>query len=350
MSRPPITGRSLVRSPVRQAVCTLLLGALLFCLTTPAGPSPERLEGTRGVEAAKAGDAPEFVPLGNAECWAHLPARVRGGEGPLPVWARVLARTLPRTTAAMLELDYLHRAGGALPPKLRGAVRWAAAHANGCEYGEAVALADLRVAGVDEVHIRALTGKPDGRPADTRAVVEFAFRLTLGTHALTDAEVARLVERYGEKQVVAIVLLVAYANFQDRLCLALDLGPEPGGAVPPLDVKFARQRLGEVALAPPRKRPALAPAEVAAGSDCPAVDLVGIRADLAKQRYRSPRIRLPESDPGTNRWGQVGQTYQPQLATAWSACTQAFGEEADQDPVFEQSLFWVVTRTKRCFY
>jgi hypothetical protein len=80
------------------------------------------------------------------------------------------------------------------------------------------------------------------------------------------------------------------------------------------------------------------------------VDFAGIRADLAKQRNRAPRIRLPEAEPGANRWGLVGRTYQPELATAWSACTQAFGEEADQDPVFEQSMFWVVTRTKRCFY
>jgi hypothetical protein len=254
----------------------------------------------------------------------------------------------------MLELDFLYRAGGALPPKLRGEVRWAAAHANRCEYGEAIALADLRAAGVNEDHIRMLTGESGIRPADTQAVVAFVFRLTLAAHALTDAEVAQLIERYGEKQVVAVVLLVAYANFQDRMFLALNLGPEPGGPVPPLDVKFARQRLGEVALAPPRKapvKPVIAPAaEAAGGTDCPPVDFAGIRADLAKQRNRAPRIRLPEAEPGANRWGLVGRTYQPELATAWSACTQAFGEEADQDPVFEQSMFWVVTRTKRCFY
>ena len=75
-----------------------------------------------------------------------------------------------------------------------------------------------------------------------------------------------------------------------------------------------------------------------------------IRCSLNDQRTRRPRIRLPDADAGANRWGLVGQTYQPELATAWSSCTQAFGEEADQDPVFEQSMFWVVTRTKGCFY
>ena len=62
------------------------------------------------------------------------------------------------------------------------------------------------------------------------------------------------------------------------------------------------------------------------------------------------RIRLPDNDPGANRWGLVGQTYQPELANAWSTCTQAFGEEANQDPVFEQSLFWLITGAKMCFY
>ena len=40
----------------------------------------------------------------------------------------------------------------------------------------------------------------------------------------------------------------------------------------------------------------------------------------------------------------------PSLALAWSACTRAFGEEAKQDRVFEESLFWVVTRQIHCFY
>ena len=78
-------------------------------------------------------------------------------------------------------------------------------------------------------------------------------------------------------------------------------------------------------------------------------DLADVRSGVETQRARQPRLRLP-ADRAANRWGLVGQTYQPELATAWSACAQAFGEEADQDPVFEQSLFWVVTRTKRCFY
>jgi hypothetical protein len=50
------------------------------------------------------------------------------------------------------------------------------------------------------------------------------------------------------------------------------------------------------------------------------------------------------------KWSRVCLGYQPQLAQGWSACTGSFGQEAKQDRVFEESLFWVVTRTLQCFY
>ena len=40
----------------------------------------------------------------------------------------------------------------------------------------------------------------------------------------------------------------------------------------------------------------------------------------------------------------------PELARGWGMCTGAFGQEARQDRVFEESLFWVVTRSLQCFY
>ena len=47
-----------------------------------------------------------------------------------------LPASLPRTTAAMLELDYLHRVKSPLDPKLRAMMRWTAARANHCAYSE----------------------------------------------------------------------------------------------------------------------------------------------------------------------------------------------------------------------
>jgi hypothetical protein len=82
------------------------------------------------------------------------------------------------------------------------------------------------------------------------------------------------------------------------------------------------------------------------------------------QRERKPRVRVPtweevkkqlpadlqSARPVRIRWSLVCLGYQPELALAWSACTRAFGQEAKQDRVFEESLFWVVTRTQECFY
>src|SRR5262249_32840166 len=90
------------------------------------------------------------VPLlDNGQAWKRLPAAEKGAGESLPPWALALAPSLPGTTAAMLELDHLHRAGSPLSPRLRGLMRWTAAHANRCAYTQAQALADLRRAGVD---------------------------------------------------------------------------------------------------------------------------------------------------------------------------------------------------------
>lgn len=342
----------------------LLVGTLLACwapAATRPEPSPRPDHPQAEVPASRAlapgpravvRHEPVFAPLAEEEAWAYLPARVRGAVGPLPAWARILARPLPRTTAAMLELDFAHRAAGPLDPKTRARIRWAAARALRCDYGEAYALADLRAAGADEDEIRALTSDPDRLSDETQRLLAFVRRLSKAGYSVTDGEVAALIARSGAKQVVAVVLCVAYANFMDRLALALGLAVEPGGAVRPLDVRFERRAFGS-GVVPPRALPAEPESSEIGGLKDPdwrPDDLSDVRTGLETQKARRPRISLPETDPPTNRWGLVGRTYQPALATAWTSCTQAFAEEADQDPVFEQSVFWIVTRTKQCFY
>jgi hypothetical protein len=254
----------------------------------------------------------------------------------------------------MLKLDYLHRCRSPLDPQLRGRVRWVAAHANGSLYGQACAAGDLRRAGLPATAIRALAGDHADLPASTRAALAFARKLTVAAHTITDAEVAHLIETHGEKQVVALVLLVAYANFQDRLTLSLDLSPEADGLFSPVEVRFARAPLGASRAGPPHRPPAgtaAAPAvQRVADPEWLALDSSRLQLEIARQRVRRPRIRVPGDDPLAIQWGLVCQTYQPELAAAWSACTHAFGDEANQDRVFEETLFWVVTRTVGCFY
>jgi hypothetical protein len=87
--------------------------------------------------ARAAAAAPNSWPLSsNEEAWKFLPATLVGGGARLPTWARATARDLPRTTAAMLDLDRLHRTNNPLGPSLRGKMRWVAADANHCEYAK----------------------------------------------------------------------------------------------------------------------------------------------------------------------------------------------------------------------
>jgi hypothetical protein len=72
-----------------------------------------------------------------------------GGGQRLPNRALYTARSLPRTTAAMLDLDWRHRTRNPIGPVLWGKMRWVAADANHCEYARATAEADLRRAGLD---------------------------------------------------------------------------------------------------------------------------------------------------------------------------------------------------------
>ncbi|QEH32124.1 hypothetical protein OJF2_05930 [Aquisphaera giovannonii] len=302
----------------------------------------------------------------NEEAWAHLPKALSGGGSRLPAWARATAEGLPRTTAAMLGLDRRHRTMSPLGASLRGKMRWVAADANRCEYTRATAEADLRRAGVPEAEVAALKGGPGGWAQGERDALRFARQMTVDASAVTDAQVERIKAAYGEEKLAAMVLLLAAANFQDRLVLGLGIPPEEGGPLPPVDVTFEKDSKPEV---PPREKP-----EGRRGPDEPTAvddpswmefDFDALKKGLADQKAAPGRVRVPTYQeylaklpewaprpkaPVRIKWSLVCGTYQPELAAAWSACTNAFREEAKQDRVFEESLFWIVTRTIHCFY
>jgi alkylhydroperoxidase family enzyme len=308
------------------------------------------------------------VPLvSDSEAWRFLPTAEKAAGQPLPVWARALARSLPRTTAAMLDLDRIQRTRNPLGPSLRGKMRWVAAQANRCAYGIAYAEADLKRASLDEAGLRRLKGNLADLPEFERAALEFARKMTVNAAEISDAEVARLVAHYGEAKVAAMVLLLAYANFQDRLLLALGVTVEPGGPMSPPEIRFDRK--ADAPPVPPRQPPKGRPVPTEPERiDDPfwlSMQFDELQDRLTGQRSRSGRIRVPTWEevvkvmpptlprpekPVRIRWSLVCMGYQPELAAAWSACTRAFREEAKQDRVFEESLFWIVTRTIDCFY
>ena len=305
---------------------------------------------------------PRFPATGNEEAWTLLPRQ----NPPLPVWAKILVKPLPRTTGAMLELDYVHRAQNPLGPVLAGKLRWAASDGMGCDYGLRYAEADLRRAGLTDDDLKQLTGDGPNLSQADQAALAFARKLTRAASTVTDEEVADLIERFGPDKVVAMVHTLAYANFQNRIFLALGVEVESGGPLPPLDTKLDQQKRTEVPT-PPRPewkefQKNATGSKTFARPDWGERAFADLELALDRQKERSSRIPLPDSNRLQNLppeakgptskivWSQVSMGYQPLLTKAWFDCMRTFQQESKLDRVFANSVFWVVTRSNECFY
>jgi alkylhydroperoxidase family enzyme len=325
-----------------------VIAALALVMEDPTSVRPEPAVAAR------------LPALANDEAWQRLPR----AEPQLPAWARVLARPLPQTAGAMLELDYLHRSANPLGPVTAAKLRWATADSLGCDYGRRYAEADLRRAGLSEVDLLKLSGNVSVLPEDDRLAVGFARKLTRAAETVTDAEVATLLGRFGPEKLVAMVHTVAYANFQNRICLALGVAVEPGGPLPPLAPGLDAAKRARVPT--PARSPMQAIGGAAASSGDRAQwqerDFGELQTALLRQKNRAPRIPLPdpsrmsglppEAKAQASRivWSAVSMGYQPRLTAAWFDCMGVFQRESKLDRVFSNSFFWVVTRSNECFY
>jgi alkylhydroperoxidase family enzyme len=329
----------------------LLLTGAALALLVPAAP----------LFGAGPPAAPQRLgAAGHDEAWALLPQE----RPPLPAWARAMVRSLPKTTGFMLELDALHRARNPLGAALAGKLRWAAADAIGCEYARKYAEADLRRAKVKEADLKALASDPGALPKAERAALAFARKMTVAAHSVTDEEVADLLKLYGAEKVVAIVHTLAYANFQNRIFLALRLDVEKGGPLPPFEGRL--DRAARAKLQAPARSWGDRKELKAAGADAPREWQERTVADLEKalagQKDRKSRIPLPgarqlakvppEAKARASRivWTKVSMGYQPELTRAWFETMGTFQSEARFDRVFSNTFFWVVTRSNECFY
>lgn len=302
-----------------------------------------------------------LLPLEKA--WAALPVATEGTTQPLPAWARTTARTLPRSTALILELDDLHRNKSPLDPKVHAMVRWVAADALRCEASKAVALADLKSAGGTAADVVELVGSRTGLPADVQRLLALTRPLTVSAYKITDEQMAAVRADLGDPKLVAFVQLVAFANFQDRLLLSLGLADDPAGAKPAGGVRFKRP--WEKGEAPKRPELKVVPADPApatvADPGWRAIDYAALQKEMDAQRARQPRVSVPtfedlkpllpkDARPVRIKWSLVCMGHSPVLAGPWIGMLRMFGEESKQDRVFEELLFWVVTRESQCFY
>jgi hypothetical protein len=310
------------------------------------GPAPAQSE-------AK---SPRLPAVANDDAWK----KIGGQDPPLPSWALALAEPLPRTTGAMLHLDYVHRAKNPLGPILAGKLHWAAATAINCDRSRHYAEADLRRAGLSAEDFKQLAGDIKKLPFSDRLAVEFAIKLSKAAYTVTDEEVAELVKLFGADKVVGMVHTLAWANFQNRIILALGAEVEPGGPLPPFDPQLDADRRGKLVA------PARPPWKEAKVASVPETDIgrpdwlqrtqAELDEALDQQKARKPRVPLPEesadgkSPPSKVRWNSVSFGYQPLLTEAWFDTMRAFQQESKLERVFSNSYFWVITRTNECFY
>jgi alkylhydroperoxidase family enzyme len=320
---------------------------------------------------------PTLDSLTDEQAWKKMrPYLEEVNNQHLTVWIRTLAVSLPKTAAAMLDLDYAQRVESTLPPCLRAKLRWIAADANRCKYAKAYARFDYLRAGGPAEDIDNLTHRLDQLAEAERLALQLVRQLVEAAYTVCDEQVARLVELYGEKQVVAIVLVAAYANFQDRLLLALGAAVEKDGPLPPLKVPLSKPPPEDSSskskkdkpkrnVSPPAKNPPLL-AHKLDDPDWTALSFDTLRDRLTVQiarrraRVRIPdwetvRDRLPDSVPKPDKpiriqWSLLTYGYQPRLTAAWLGGLRAFKHESDLDMVFHESMFWVVTRSLQCFY
>ncbi len=314
------------------------------------------------IQAQEKSQSPSILPaLSNEDAWLLLPRK----NPSLPAWARILARPLPKTTGALLELDYLHRARNPLEPALAAKLRWMAAHTLGCEYGRRYAEADLRRAGLGADDLKKLAGDAGKLPIEEHAALTFTRKMSRDASTVTDDEMAELLKLFGPEKTVALVHTVAYANFHNRIVMALGVEVEPDGPLPPVDLRLDPAQRAKI-IAPPRTPLKELPDSTPS--------LPGFRLDWGKQssddltkaldQQKGRKSRIPLPDPGRfakmpppvrNQaerivWMTVSMGYQPRLTAAWFECRQAFQSEAAFDRVFSNSVFWVITRSNQCFY
>lgn len=359
-----------------------LLAAFLWCFLVPFnfGASSHGQENT---------DWPPSLSL--QESWAALPAADIGKGSALPSWAKKLAWSLPYTTAALLELELLYRTeplvlrasteitdlhatSGA---RLASVARYAVAKFHGSAYGQATAVADLLQANAQST-IDSLKKNPKELLPLEYEVFAFAEQLAKYGQSISDDQYRSLQNRVGDEAMVGLVLRIAHGCFQDRLLLSLGIASVADGNSKPIDIHFVdsmpngantpkalREDNEELLASIDRDKQTAAPKleKSAISKSTDELGFATIQQMLEGQRSRNPRIVVPQWDsiapklppdlyrrPLQIRWSRVVVGYQPKLGPAWIKCLRVFEQEAHQDRVFEESVFWVVTRGLKCFY
>lgn len=305
--------------------------------------------------------------LTDEQAWQLLPDVVSGTKGKLPNWVKPVAMQMPRTAAAMLQLEAAFRGDGPLDGKLRAKLRWIVAHANRSPYGQSVALADFRRAGGVDSELTEFTGARSAWPKSDEKDFEFVRLLSVAAPTIPDELFENVKNKHGESGAAAIVLLTAYANYQDRLLLGLNVPVETDGPYLPLNVKFIDGAIQTSSRVPndngTEQYDTTGRAVTKLDPDWRNLSYDQLQARLEQQRDRQPRLKVPSWDQVKGklpaamtgrstsiRWSLVNYGYAPELAVPWALMTRTHWSENPSSRILEESLFWVQTRALECNY
>lgn len=341
----------------------LAIAMIVFELNSSAGALAQanKIE----IAAAPESSLNAWDRLSDEQAWALLPGLSNGEKHALPNWVKPILLQMPRTAAALLELDAAFRTLGPLDASLRAKLRWMVASTNQCKYSQATALADLR--NTDKHATAEMTEDSTKWPLSEAPAFEFVRLLSRAAPTIPDSLFESLRSKYGDRGVAAIVLLTAYGNFQDRLLLGMNVPLEKSGPLAPLHVKFVDGALQVTPLIPADNGTANydenGQAVTPTDSSWSAVTYDQLQLRLEKQRDRKPRLpvptwdevkgRLPEAmavRPTSIRWSLMNYGYAAELAIPWTLMTRTHWAEYPSSRIFEESLFWVQTRAVECNY
>jgi len=272
-----------------------------------------------------------------------------------------VSQALPRTTAALLQLDYLHRAASPLDPQLRSKLRYEVATANRSLFGQAVALADLRRAGLSPVEIDAWRHDELRSAFEERLLLSFARSFSLHADAIEDRDLAGLISRHGIQSAVAIVLNLAFANLHDRVLADLFVEEDLDEPAPPVFVQFnlkietdltppewgvARSSIDPASAFPGALDPADLPTEHF-GRVSPLFDRGSVPDDMQLEWDRHGSA--PETLPLSIVSRLVALGHQRQMAMEWNACIHCLVDEARREPRFAGVVRWVDAQSLGAF-
>ena len=168
--------------------------------------------------------------------------------------------------------------------------------------------------------------------------------MTLDSDSVTDGRFADLVKAFGDRIAASMILLLAHANFQDRLFLCLGVDVEADGPLPPLGVRFAPAVFTSHTTPPPPFAPA--PSVPAGGTVVERderwsqLSYENLQNRLEFQRGKPPRLLIPAWEefadalptglfdrPSDIVWYRLCLGYAPELAVPFEYFMRTAGAE-----------------------